>query len=207
MPAARSSPISVRSSIRRRPLWPATATTVSPAVSGSSPVEQATTTTTTTVPLPTEPVPFLAVGDSVMLGAAPALTDRGMVVDAAVSRQMFDVIPVFEQFRDLHLFGSAVVVHLGNNGSFSQATLDAFLATMDDVPNVILMTVRADRSWTADNNALLRAADREGDNKILIDWEVLAAECPGECFYDDGIHLRPDGQDYYADLITDILGI
>ena len=105
------------------------------------------------------------------------------------------------------LFGTAVVVHLGNNGSFSQATLDAFLATMDDVPNVILMTVKADRPWTADNNALLRAADLEGDNKILIDWEVLAADCPGECFYDDGIHLRPDGQEYYADLIADILGI
>ena len=99
-------------------------------------------------------------------------------------------------------------MHLGNNGSFSQATLDAFLATMDDVPNVILMTVRADRSVDRRQQRAARAAaDHEGDNKILIDWEVLAAECPGECFYDDGIHLRPDGQDYYADLITDVLGI
>ncbi len=152
---------------------------VLPAVPGSSPVEQTTTTTTTTMPLPTEPVPFLAVGDSVMLGAAPALADRGMVVDAAVSRQMIDMIPVFEQLRDRHLFGTAVVVHLGNNGPISQATLDAFLATMDDVPNVILMTVRADRRWTADNNALLRAADHEGDNKILLDWEVLVGRVPG----------------------------
>ena len=185
---------------------PATATTVLPAVSGSSPVEQ-TTSTTTTLPLPTEPVRYLAVGDSVMLGAAPALADRGMFVDAAVNRQMIDMIPVFEQLHDRGLFGSAVVVHLGNNGPISQATLDVFVATMDDVPNVILMTDRADRSWTADNNALLRAADHEGDNKILLDWEVLADDCPGECFYDDGIHLRPDGQDYYADLISDILGI
>ena len=85
-------------------------------------------------PLPTEPVPYLAVGDSVMLGAAPALTERGMVVDAAVSRQMIDMIPVFEQFRDRGLFGNAVVVHLGTNGSFSQNTLDTFLATMNGVP-------------------------------------------------------------------------
>ncbi len=142
-----------------------------------------------------------------MLGAAPALTERGMVVDAAVSRQMIDMIPVFEQFRDLGLFGNAVVVHLGTNGSFSQNTLDTFLGTMNDVPNVILMTVRADRGWTAENNAMLRAADLEGDNKILIDWEVLSAECPGQCFYSDGIHLRPEGQQYYADLISDVLGI
>ena len=93
------------------------------------------------------------------------------------------------------------------NGSFSQETLDAFLATMDDVPNVILVTVKADRSWTAENNALLRAADHEGDNKILLDWEVLVGRLPGDCFYGDGIHLRPDGQQYYADLIADVLGI
>ena len=163
--------------------------------------------TTTTIQLPTEPVDYLAVGDSVMLGAAPSLTQRGLFVDAAVSRQMIDVIPVFEQLRDRHLLGTAVVVHLGNNGPISEATLDAFLATMNDVPNVILLTVKADRSWTADNNALLRAADHEGDNKILLDWEVRSAECPGECFYDDGIHLRPEGQQYYANLISDILGI
>jgi len=187
---------------------PPTGTTV-PVVTGSVPAAQTTTTTstTTTLPLPTEPVRFLAVGDSVMLGAAPVLAERGMVVDAAVSRQMIDMIPVFEQFRDLGLFGDAVVVHLGTNGSFSQNTLDTFLATMNGVPNVIIMTVRADRGWTAENNAMLRAADLEGDNKILIDWEVLSAECPGQCFYGDGIHLRPEGQQYYADLISDVLGI
>ena len=61
-----------------------------------------------------------------------------MFVDAAVSRQMIDMIPVFEQLRDRHLFGTAVVVGLGNNGPITQETLDAFLATMDGVPNVIL---------------------------------------------------------------------
>ncbi len=189
---------------------PPTVTTVSPATAEDSvPVQQTTTTTstTTTSPLPTEPVRFLAIGDSVMLGAAPELTDRGMFVDAAVSRQMIDMIPVFEQLRDAGVFGTAVVVHLGTNGPISQSTLDSFLATMDGVPNVIIMTIKANRGWTAGNNELLRAADHEGDNKILLDWEARAAECPGQCFYDDGIHLRPEGQKYYADLISDILGI
>ena len=189
---------------------PPTATTLAPATApGSVPVQQTTTTTstTTTSPLPTEPVAYLAIGDSVMLGAAPELTDRGMFVDAAVSRQMIDMIPVFEQLRDEGLFGTAVVVHLGTNGPISQSTLDSFLATMDGVPNVILMTIKANRGWTVGNNELIRAADHENDNKILLDWEVLSAECPGQCFYDDGIHLRPEGQKYYADLISDILGI
>ncbi|HEX4981775.1 MAG TPA: acyltransferase family protein [Ilumatobacteraceae bacterium] len=179
------------------------------AVPGSvAPVQTTTTTsTTTTSTLPAEPIPYLAIGDSVMLGAAGALTERGMTVDAAVSRQMIDVIPLFEQLRDRQLFGRAVVVHLGTNGSFSQNTLDTFLSTMNGVPNVIIMTVKADRSWTAENNTMLRAADVENDNKILLDWEVLSAECPGQCFYGDGIHLRPEGQTYYANLISDLLGI
>lgn len=189
----------------------ATASESSAATTGSAPVAATTTThvdpTTTAVPLAGETVPFLAIGDQVMLGAAPLLTDRGVIVDAAQSRQMADMVPVLQQFRDQHLFGTAVVVHLGTNGPISQETLDAFLATLNGVPNVILMTVRADREWTAANNALLRAADHEGDNKIMIDWETLSANCPGECFYDDGIHLRPAGQQYYTNLIADVLGI
>ena len=38
--------------------------------------------------------PDLAIGDSVMLGAAAELGGRGIFVDAAVSRQMIDMIPV-----------------------------------------------------------------------------------------------------------------
>ena len=187
---------------------PTTGTTVPAATPSVAPAQTTTTTsTTTTSTLPSEPIPYLAVGDSVMQGAAGALTERGMVVDAAQSRQMIDVIPLFELLRDRQLFGTAVVVHLGTNGSFSQNTLDTFLSTMNDVPNVIIITIKANRGWTAENNAMLRAADLEGDNKILLDWEVLSAECPGQCFYDDGIHLRPEGQKYYADLISDILAI
>ena len=43
---------------------------------------------------------------------------------------------------------------------------------------------------------MLRVADHEGDNKILLDWEALSAECPGECFYADGIHLDLDSTIY-----------
>jgi peptidoglycan/LPS O-acetylase OafA/YrhL len=182
---------------------PPTATTTPPAA-GTQPVDQ-TTTTPTTTQLPAEPTRYIAVGDSVMLGAKPALEARGMFVDAEVGRHMIDMIPLFEQLRDQGRFGQAVVVHLGNNEPINQSTLDTFLATMDDVPNVIILTIKVQRGYTDDNNELLRAADLEGDNKKLIDWELLADECPGQCFYDDGIHLRPEGQTYYANLIMEVL--
>jgi peptidoglycan/LPS O-acetylase OafA/YrhL len=165
-----------------------------------------TTTTTTTTTLPPEPIKLLAVGDSVMLGAAQRLRDNGMVVDAAESRQMLDMVPVMQRLREQDRFGTAVVVHLGTNGSISQDTVDAFMAPLVEVPNVIVMTVKAQRNWTAGNNDRLRALGAR-PNVILLDWEILAGQCPGDCFYSDGIHLRPEGQAFYSRQIFDVLGI
>jgi len=169
-------------------------------------VETTTTTTTTTTTLPPQPITFLAVGDSVMLGAAQQLGNNGVVVDAEVSRQMVDMVPVMQQLRDQGRLGTAVIVHLGTNGSVSQSTIDAFMEPLSGVPNVIVLTNRANRGWVPGNNERLRAlASRP--NVIVLDWEALSAECPGNCFYSDGIHLRPEGQQYYSRLIFDVLGI
>jgi peptidoglycan/LPS O-acetylase OafA/YrhL len=165
-----------------------------------------TSTTTTTTTLPSEPVDYLAIGDSVMLGAAKVLSDRGYTVDAAQSRQMIDMVPIMEQFGEAELFGDPVVIHLGTNGPFEKETLDALLAPLSSVPNVILVNVFANRSWTNSNNALLAAKDQPGDNIILLDWYTLAPLCPGNCFASDGIHLSAAGQEYYADQIGDITG-
>lgn len=185
---------------------PAPATTA-PDTAGTS----TTTTTTTTVPPttapPQPPIPYLAVGDSVMLGAAPQLTEMGILVDAQVSRQMRDVIPIMQALRDQDRFGNAVVVHLGTNGAIGADTLEEFMATVVNVPKVVVMTVRAARGWVPRNNERLRAIAEEYPNVILVDWEQVAGECPGSCFYSDQIHLRPDGRVYYASLLRAALGI
>jgi peptidoglycan/LPS O-acetylase OafA/YrhL len=165
-----------------------------------------TSTTTTTTTLPKEPVDYLAIGDSVMLGAAGVLSERGYTVDAAKSRQMIDMVPVMEQFGEVDLFGDPVIIHLGTNGPIEASTLDALLAPLSGVPNVVLINVFANRSWTANNNAIIAARDQPGDNIILLDWNAKAPLCGGDCFAADGIHLSADGQKYYADLIGDITG-
>ncbi len=149
--------------------------------------------------------PLVALGDSVMLGAAEELQARGFQVDALQSRQMNAFVPTMQTLRENGTYGSVVVVHLGTNGGFSDETLDAMLATLADVPVVLLLTAKADRGWVADNNAKLRAAPDRYDNVAVVDWEVLSAECAGRCFYDDGIHLTQSGQDYYADIIGRVL--
>ena len=149
--------------------------------------------------------PLVALGDSVMLGAAEELQARGFQVDALQSRQMNAFVPTMQALKDNGTFGSVVVVHLGTNGGFSQETLDSMLATVADVPVVLLLTGKADRGWIADNNAKLRAVPESHPNVTVVDWEVLSATCEGRCFYDDGIHLTQSGQNFYADVIGRVL--
>ena len=72
---------------------------------------------------------------------------------------------------------------------------------------VVVLTGKASRGWVAGNNAMLRALPERYPNTTVLDWEVLSQGCPGNCFYNDGIHLPPDGQNYYTGLITRLLGL
>jgi hypothetical protein len=78
---------------------------------------------------------------------------------------------------------------------------------LSGVPQVILVTNDVDRDYTVDNNALLYDAIATYPNVGLLDWHGLTSSCPGNCFYDDGIHLRPDGQAYYASLVGNVTGL
>jgi peptidoglycan/LPS O-acetylase OafA/YrhL len=144
----------------------------------------------------------VAIGDSVMLGAAEELAAAGFEVDAQESRQMSSYVPVLEGLRDsgqLSTIGVAVV-HLGTNGSFSADTAARFFGALSSVPRVIVLTIRADRSWTVPNNDRLYDLPTQYPNVQVLDWGAQSANCPGDCFYDDGIHLKPAGQNYYTAL-------
>ena len=159
---------------------------------------------------PADPPPSLRLigfGDSVMLGSAGRLAERGFVVDAVQSRQLSASLPQLRAIADNGFLGSAVVVHLGTNGSFPQASLDEMMSILADVPIVVLVTGKADRPWIAGNNDLLRAMPTRYPNVTVLDWAVLGPRCPGDCFYGDDIHLDAAGQVYYADLVARILGL
>ena len=174
-------------------------------VPGADMTTTTSTTTTTTTTLPEEPIAFLAIGDSVMKGAAPEMSARGYTVVAEVGTQLGDMVDFVEQLGSAGLIADPIVIHLGTNGPIEQATLDALLAPLGNIPNVVMLNVFAQRSWTAANNAMLAEADKR-PNVALIDWNALAPACPGKCFYDDGIHLTPEGQRYYANLIGNYTG-
>jgi hypothetical protein len=164
------------------------------------------TTTTIAIAAQREPVQFLAIGDSVMLGAAGVLRERGYVVNAEKNRQLSGTLDFLRQLRDLGTFGDVLVVHLGTNGPIGQANLDEFLDIVSGVPLVVMLNVRGELTWRDANNALLAAADGPDDNLIVIDWLTESQNCTGSCFADDGVHLSADGQVFYADTIRNVTG-
>ena len=62
-----------------------------------------------------------AIGDSVMLGAKDELNGRGIKVNAVVSRQFRDAVPLVVQLKASGRLRKKVVIHLGNNGILIEA--------------------------------------------------------------------------------------
>ncbi|MEM9747517.1 MAG: acyltransferase family protein [Actinomycetota bacterium] len=165
----------------------------------------ATTAPPTTAALP--PVQRLAVGDSVMLGAAEELQELGFAVNAAESRSFGNGLDVVTQLASDERLGDYVVVHLGTNGPIDTAELDQMMAALQPVPNVVLVENDVDRNWEAGNNAALAAAAAANPNAQLLYWSGLAGDCSGDCIYNDGIHLKSTGARYYSRLLAGLLGL
>jgi hypothetical protein len=183
-----------------------------PATDATAPATDPTTTvaeSTTTTTIPIELRPPYAIGESVMLGAAPQLQAGGFIVNADVSRQGKQMVDVIGEHRAAGELGQVVVIQSGTNGSVSQETYDRMMAFLppDLAPIVVFLTVHADRGWIAGNNALIRALTSKYPNVRVLDWDglVTSGAIPG--IAGDGIHLGTTAaKQTYANYIFDIIG-
>jgi peptidoglycan/LPS O-acetylase OafA/YrhL len=173
----------------------------SDSVAVAPPVVETTTATTA----PPAAIAKLALGDSVMLGAAGQLAEDGFTVDAVESRAFVNGLDTVLALSEQGRLGDVVVVHLGTNGPIGSGDMTRMMEALAGVPQVLLLTIDVPRDYTAGNNALIYDTVNTYPNVSLLDWAGLAGSCPGECFYSDGFHLRPDGQAYYAALISGAL--
>jgi len=173
--------------------------------SGSAVVPPPTVAETTTTTAPPGPISTLALGDSVMLGAAPQLAELGFIVDAEESRAFINGLDTVLQLNAQGRLGDVVVVHLGTNGPINEGDMTSMMEALAGVPQVLLLTVEAPVDWIDANNALIYDTVGSYPNVSLLDWAGLSVACPGECLYNDGYHLRPEGQVYYAALIDGAL--
>ena len=107
-----------------------------------------------------------------------ALSDAGFVVDAHQNRQLGDYLPVIQQLAASGRLTGTVVVHLGTNGGFTADQLDAFMEALAGVPQVLVLTDHAQRSWIAGNNQHIAALQGTYPNVLVGNWDALAADCP-----------------------------
>ncbi|HEX2741065.1 MAG TPA: acyltransferase family protein [Rubrobacter sp.] len=148
-----------------------------------------------------------AIGDSVMLGAVGRLQKdmQGLtVVDAEVGLQVYTAIDILEARSVSGQLGQVVIVHLGNNGTFTKKQFDEIMQILSGVDRVVFVNVKVPRAWEEPNNEVIAEGVQRYPNAVLVDWHSASASQPG-IFYSDGFHLRPKGQRIYADLISSYL--
>lgn len=151
---------------------------------------------------PPPPPSIVAVGDSVMVGAAPALEQAipGIQIDAREGRQVETGLQVLAQLAPSGRLGGDVVVDLGNNGTFTSDQLSSLMKLLSGAHRVVFVNLKEEEPWTAANNQVISGAAATYPNAVLVDWQAASSPHP-EYFWEDGLHLRPEGAAAYAKLI------
>jgi hypothetical protein len=144
-----------------------------------------------------------AIGDSVMLGAAPQMASLfpNIDFDAAVSRQVSAAIALLRQRAASNQLGAYVVIAMGNNGTFTAGQFDEIMSIIGPNLRAIFVTVKVSRSWESSNNQVIRDGVSRYANAVVADWRSLSGP-RDDFFWSDLIHLRPEGAFAYAQLIA-----
>ena len=153
------------------------------------------------------PVQFTAIGDSVMLGAAPTLKEMfpDSVISAVESRQVWETETITAELESKGELMDTVVIALGANGSFSkkqgQALLDSF---GQDCTLYWVVPYGKNLYWKDSTLEILQELEVENENLTVLNWPE-EAEQHSDWFYDDGMHLNDAGKVGYAQFLKDNL--
>jgi hypothetical protein len=149
-----------------------------------------------------DPAP-IAIGDSVLLGAAHEVARKGFEVDAREGRFMRNALKVLRHLRRDHRRPPVVVIAIGTNMPPTGAEIAAGLRLLTRNQTLALVTPFRSGALLADGAAW--AAHRRHPHRVrVLDWARAAARHP-DWFYGDGTHLRPSGAAAYAGLLATAL--
>ena len=153
------------------------------------------------------PIRITAVGDSVMLGAAYQLASdiAGIDLDAAVGRQVSEAIAVLRQRKASGQLGDIVLLHIGNNGTFTDAQFDEIVEIAGAGRRIIFLNLKVPRAWEEPNNAVITNGVARHGQAVMVDWRTAIAEHP-EVLWTDDTHLRPEGALYYVQIVAAHVG-
>lgn len=153
----------------------------------------------------TEEKSISVIGDSVFLGAAPAFQKyyENAVIDAKVSRQVYQALEVAKKLEKKKKLGNTVIIALGINGNFNPATGQALIDYLGTDREIYWINAYGeDRDIQKKVNKTIQQLIRKNPHVQLIDWAAKAKKHPG-WFYQDGTHLNTKGQEGYAKFIKD----
>ena len=155
---------------------------------------------------PVKRIDVLAIGDSVMLGAARKLKAKGITVDAEKNRQFNESLQIFGYLKATRELGDNVVIHLGTNNGTTKQTLDRIMKALVDVKLVVFLTTHVPtKGWQQETNSLIAALPKQYPNVKVVYWNAITKDHP-EYFAGDKVHLKPAGQDFYVAQIMSALG-
>jgi len=147
-----------------------------------------------------------AIGDSVMLAAAPELESRlpGISIDAVVSRRLPAALDIVRAEVDDGTLRPVVVVGLATNGPIDRSTLEELRAAIGRERELVVITAQAPRGWIDPNNRILSAFAASYRNVELSDWHDAAQPILGELNRDQ-IHFGPTGARVFTGSIQSAL--
>jgi lysophospholipase L1-like esterase len=142
-----------------------------------------------------------AFGDSVMVGAKPALKKQlpGITVNAGIARQSTEAFSVVRSAHAAGRLGRVVVIHTGTNGTVVKKDLRRTIKRLAD-RRVVVVNVHVPRPWQNSNNRIIAKVVRNQPNAVLVKWRKAAKRNP-QWFASDNIHLTPAGAAGFARLV------
>jgi len=147
---------------------------------------------------------ILAIGDSVMVGAAAELLRKmpGLMLDAKVGRQLGDALQLLDGTYTPQADGT-VLIHLGNNGPLNKAQVDKLISHLKSNQQLILVNLKLPRNYESANNHLLEKAAQHAGVKLL-NWRSVGL-AGTKIFADDGLHLTGKGIRLYTETLLKAL--
>ena len=148
-------------------------------------------------------LPVVGLGDSVMLGAVPALyeTFPGGYFDAAVSRSAWAVRGILADLAEQGVSYDTVVMNFGANGDCPDEEKERI---MEDLAGKHVYWLTNTNERTLFVNDRIRALAERYPNLKIIDWNAVSRG-HGEYFYADDIHLTDSGRKAFARTVFDAI--
>jgi len=143
------------------------------------------------------------IGDSIMVDAAPYVERMlpGAVVDAQIGQQLYQVLGQVATLRHEGDIGDRLVLELGTNGYFSVTQLEDLLRSLGPMRRVVLVNTYETRPWEEAVNQTIATVAHSWHDATMVNWNGTAAHSP-QYFEPDGVHLDPQGAQYYASMLV-----